>query len=70
MITKIVIGLIALSIGFLIGVFYRGRLEPKSSGFITIDPDEKQAYIAFNDEKSFEDMRNQSYVRFKTEVPK
>ena len=70
MITKIVIGLIALSIGFLIGVFYRGRLEPKSSGVIVINKDEQATYIMFNDEDAFENLKNQSYVRFKTEVPK
>lgn len=66
MIAKIVIALLAVSVGFLIGVFYRGRLEPKFSGTMYFI-DENDAYVAYDSVELMNQAKKQRYMRLYVE---
>lgn len=66
MIIKIAIALLLTLIGFLIGVFYRGRLEPKTSGTIYFVKDDEGlgSYVEYKSEEAFKKAIHQRYLKF------
>lgn len=70
MIIKIALALLLTLIGFLIGVFYRGRLEPKASGTIYFvdETDASVSYISYDSEEAMNKAMTQRYMRLYVDV--